>query len=59
MRTMPTKESSPAEVERERWEENTLQPALNKRPERKKSFQSVSLDEVERLYTPAEVEEID
>ncbi len=49
---MPTKESS-------RWEEETLQPALNKRPERKKSFQSVSLEEVERLYTPAEVEDID
>src|SRR5215216_4352428 len=54
-----TKESSPAEVERERWEEETLQPALNKRPERKKSFQSVSLDEVERLYTPAEIEDVD
>jgi len=49
---MPTKESS-------RWEEETLQPALNKRPERKKSFQSVSLEEVERLYTPAEVENLD
>jgi methylmalonyl-CoA mutase N-terminal domain/subunit len=55
-----TKESSsPAEVERERWEQETLQPALNKHPERKKSFQSVSLEEVERLYTPADVEEID
>jgi len=52
MRTMPTKESS-------RWEEKTLQPALNKRPERKKSFQSVSLEEVERLYTPADVEDLD
>jgi len=52
MRTMPTKESS-------RWEEKTLQPALNKRPERKKSFQSVSLEEVERLYTPANVEDLD
>jgi methylmalonyl-CoA mutase N-terminal domain/subunit len=49
---MPTKESS-------RWEEKTLQPALNKRPERKKSFQSVSLEEVERLYTPADVEDLD
>jgi methylmalonyl-CoA mutase N-terminal domain/subunit len=54
-----TKESSPAEVERERWEEETLQPALNKRPERKKSFQSVSLEEVERLYTPDDVEDLD
>src|SRR5678810_1223708 len=31
----------------------------SKRPERKKSFQSVSLEEVERLYTPADVEDID
>ena len=45
-----TKETSPAEVERENWEEQTLKPALDKHPERKKSFQTVSLEEVERLY---------
>src|SRR5215203_556970 len=49
-----TKESSPAETERERWEHETLKPALEKHPERKKSFQTVSLDEVEGLYTPAD-----
>src|SRR5437762_9243002 len=54
-----TKESSPAEVERERWEQETLEPALKKRPERKRSFQSVSLEEVERLYTPADIEDLD
>src|ERR1044071_3165624 len=53
------KESSPAEIERERWEEETLKPALNKHPERKKRFQNVSLDEVERLYTPADIEDQD
>src|ERR1044071_8476874 len=53
------KESSPAEIERERWEEETLKPALNKHPERKKNFQSVSLDEVERLYTPADIADLD
>ncbi len=53
------KESSPAEIERERWEEETLKPAVNKHPERKKSFQSVSLDEVERLYTPADTADLD
>jgi len=53
------KESSPAEIERERWEEQTLKPALDKHPERKKSFQSVSLDEVERLYTPADTADLD
>ena len=54
-----TKESSPAEIERERWEEQTLEPALSKHPERKKSFQTVSLEEVERLYTPADVAHVD
>ena len=53
------KESSPAEIERERWDEETLKPALNKHPERKKSFQSVSLDEVERLYTPSDTADLD
>lgn len=53
------KESSPAEIERERWEEETLKPALSKHPERKKSFQSVSLDEVERLYTPSDTADLD
>jgi len=54
-----TKEGSPAEIERERWEEETLKPALEKHPERKKSFQTVSLDEVERLYTPADTADLD
>ena len=54
-----TKESSPAEIERERWEQQTLEPALSKHPERKKSFQTVSLEEVERLYTPADVAHVD
>jgi len=34
-------------------------PALNKHSERKKSFQSVSLEEVERLYTPADIADLD
>jgi methylmalonyl-CoA mutase N-terminal domain/subunit len=53
------KESSPAEIERERWDDQTLKPALSKHPERKKSFQSVSLEEVERLYTPADIADLD
>ena len=55
-----TKESSsPVEVEQERWEEQTLEPALKKTPERKQSFQTVSLAEVDRLYTPADIEGLD
>src|SRR5436190_2388900 len=55
-----TKEhSSAAEEAVERWQKETLEPAIAKRPERKKSFQTVSLEEVDRLYTPADTEPID
>ncbi|HSE31946.1 MAG TPA: methylmalonyl-CoA mutase family protein [Pyrinomonadaceae bacterium] len=50
--------SSPAEAEKERWGEETLKPVLAKTPERKKSFQTVSLEEVDRLYTPADVADL-
>ncbi|MGH9942930.1 MAG: acyl-CoA mutase large subunit family protein [Pyrinomonadaceae bacterium] len=40
----------------ERWEQETLQPVLQKRPERKEKFETVSLDSVERLYTPADLD---
>ena len=55
-----TKEfSSPAEASVERWERETLEPALRKRPERKKRFETVSLEEVGRLYTPADTSDVD
>lgn len=55
-----TKEiSSPTEGAVERWERETLQPALAHHPERKKHFESVSLDEVNPLYTPADIEDVD
>jgi methylmalonyl-CoA mutase N-terminal domain/subunit len=51
-----TKEiTSPEQVEVERWERETLLPALQKTPEAKKCFESVSLQEVGRLYTPADL----
>src|ERR687883_62769 len=43
----------------ERWEQETLAPVLKKRPERKPRFETVSLEEVKRLYTPADTAEID
>jgi hypothetical protein len=43
----------------ERWEQETLAPVLSKRPERKKRFETVSLEEVKRLYTPADTTDID
>jgi methylmalonyl-CoA mutase N-terminal domain/subunit len=55
-----TKEhSSAAGEEFERWQKETLEPSLTKRTERKKSFQTVSLKEVDRLYTPADTEDIE
>ncbi|MDQ5845316.1 MAG: methylmalonyl-CoA mutase family protein [Acidobacteriota bacterium] len=51
-----TKElNSPVEEAVERWEHETLEPVLKKHPERKKHFETVSLEEVDRLYTPADV----
>ncbi len=55
-----TKEiASQAQAEVERWEQETLAPVLKKRPERRERFETVSLDEVARLYTPADTDEID
>lgn len=53
------KEASSEDQARERWEEETLKPALKRQGERKPSFQTVSLDEVNRLYTPSDIGEID
>ncbi|MFN2491767.1 MAG: methylmalonyl-CoA mutase [Pyrinomonadaceae bacterium] len=50
---------SPVDEAVERWERDTLKPALNKHPERKSKFQSVSLEDVNRLYTPADIAELD
>ena len=43
----------------ERWEQETLAPVLKKRPERKPRFETVSLEEVNRLYTPVDTADID
>ncbi|HEX7175108.1 MAG TPA: methylmalonyl-CoA mutase family protein [Pyrinomonadaceae bacterium] len=55
-----TKEiATPEQASDERWERETLEPVLRKRPERKKRFETVSLDEVERLHTPADIADVD
>ena len=51
--------ASPEQAAVERWEDETLGPVLQKRPERKQRFETVSLDAVERLYTPADVRDVD
>jgi methylmalonyl-CoA mutase N-terminal domain/subunit len=52
------KEPSSEQLATERWEEQILKPAL-KRGERKTVFQTVSLDEVKRLYSPSDLADID
>ncbi len=51
--------ASPVQEDLERWEREVLQPALRKNPEIKERFQSVSLEDVERLYSPANLADID
>jgi len=48
-----------AQAEVERWEDQTLSKALDNKPERKASFEGVSLEPVDRLYTSANVEKVD
>ena len=55
-----TKEiTTPTEAEVDRWQRETLEPALKKHPEKQKRFESVSLEEVDRLYTPADTAQLD
>ena len=55
-----TKEiTTPIEAEVERWQRETLESALKKHPEKQKRFESVSLEEVDRLYTPADTAQLD
>jgi methylmalonyl-CoA mutase N-terminal domain/subunit len=58
---MPESKTVKSEIhsEVERWENETLQKVLDKTPERKAKFEGVSLEPVERLYTPDNVEDID
>jgi methylmalonyl-CoA mutase, N-terminal domain len=41
------------------WEAHTLKPSLEKSPERRKAFTTLSEVPVERLYTPADLEDFD
>jgi methylmalonyl-CoA mutase N-terminal domain/subunit len=51
--------ATPEQAAVERWEQETLEPALRKTPERRQKFETVSLDAVERLYTPADAAGVD
>lgn len=54
-----TKVETKAAAEKARWERETLAPVLEKTPERKESFEGVSLVPVDRLYTEADIEKTD
>src|ERR1700736_5466133 len=53
------KVASSEDQAKERWEEETLKPALERQGERKSNFQTVSLEEINRLYSPSDVAGID
>jgi methylmalonyl-CoA mutase N-terminal domain/subunit len=53
------KEASADQVKRDRWETRTLEPAQRRQPERKSSFQTVSLADVDTLYCPIDTAAID
>src|SRR3954465_15668419 len=48
-----------AETDKQRWERETLEPALKKSPERAASFTTISGRPIDRLYTAEDVEGID
>jgi methylmalonyl-CoA mutase, N-terminal domain len=50
---------SPEQAAVEQWEQETLAPVLKRRPESKARFENVSLEEVNRLYTPADLTDVD
>ena len=50
---------SVAETAKQRWERETLEPALNKAPERSAAFTTISGRRIERLYTPDDLAGID
>lgn len=53
------KEASSERQQRDRWEEETLNPTLKRQPERQPHFQTVSLAEINQLYDPNDVAKID
>src|SRR3977135_1447522 len=53
------KEAASEDQAKKPWEEETLKPALQRQGERKSNFQTVSLEEINRLYSPSDVAGID
>jgi methylmalonyl-CoA mutase N-terminal domain/subunit len=53
------KELEKIEKERKTWEQDSLQPTLERFPERQPVFMTTSSEPVDRLYTPLEVSDLD
>ncbi len=51
-----SRQASAAEME---WQEKVLKPALERSPERQKTFTTISGVEIKRLYTPADLPDFD
>jgi len=47
-----------ADTDKQRWERETLQPALDKSPERAATFTTISGRPIDRLYTAEDVDEV-
>ncbi len=56
--TEAAKAVTDAQTDVERWEDDTLAKVLEKAPERKQSFEGVSLEAVKRLYTNADMDDV-
>jgi methylmalonyl-CoA mutase N-terminal domain/subunit len=54
---MSTDDTKPTKQAYEKWKRETLEPALERFPERKDPFETPSRMEVERLYTPMDLKE--
>src|SRR5262245_36021663 len=48
-----------ADTDKQRWERDVLQPALAKAPERAASFTTISGRDIDRLYTPEDLPDLD
>lgn len=53
------KEAPSEQQEVDRWEEDVLKPSLARQGERKTRFQTVSLEDINRLYSPADLTELE
>ena len=54
-----TKELEQIKHAKDKWEETTLQQTLAKSPERRNKFITASSEEIDRLYTPLDVADMD